>query len=272
VNLDGFGPVLLVGAGNMGGAMLEGWLERGLPPAQITVLDPAPSSGLDALAAGVGFHLNPPKCTAPFEIVVLAVKPQVIDEVLSGIAELVPAEAVVVSIAAGKTIADLSRHFSTSQPIIRTIPNTPASIGRGITVCVANPRVTDDQRGVATALLGACGEVAWIDDEALMNAVTAVSGSGPAYVFLLAECLAEAGKSAGLPGDLAERLARVTVSGAGELLHRSDLDPATLRENVTSPGGTTQAALKVLMADNGLPKLMAKAIAAATRRGKELSG
>ncbi|MCT8971955.1 pyrroline-5-carboxylate reductase [Microbaculum marinisediminis] len=272
MSLETFGPVLLVGAGKMGGAMLEGWLERGLPPANLTVLDPVPSAELSALAAGKGFHLNPVSSTTPPQIAVIAVKPQVMDDVLAGVAARIPGACAVVSVAAGKTIANLARHFPSGQPIIRTIPNTPAAIGRGITVCVANGDVDAGQRAAATSLLEACGEVAWIDDEALMDAVTAVSGSGPAYVFLLAECLAEAGVKAGLSADLAMQLARVTVSGAGELLHRSDLDPATLRKNVTSPGGTTEAALRVLMGEAGLGELMSDAVAAATKRGKELAG
>lgn len=273
MNLQALGPVLLVGAGKMGGAMLDGWLERGLPAGDICVLEPTPTAELQAIASGQGLRLNPdsPDTPAP-KVAVLAVKPQAMDEVLPVVAPYVPGDAVVISIAAGKTIADLARHLPNGQPIIRTIPNTPAAIGRGVTVCVANGVVSDEQRDAATALLEACGEVAWIGDEDLMDAVTAVSGSGPAYVFLLAECLAEAGVAAGLSPELAARIARITVSGAGELLHRSDRDPATLRENVTSPGGTTEAALKVLMGDAGLQKLMTKAVAAATRRGKELAG
>ncbi len=272
MSLETFGPVLLVGAGKMGGAMLEGWLKRGLPPASLTVLDPAPSPEITALAADRGFHLNPAGTTTPPLVVILAVKPQVMADVLAEVAPRIPDTAAVVSVAAGKTIADLGRQFPDCQPIIRTIPNTPAAIGRGITVCVANGLVSSGQRDAATALLEAGGEVSWIDDEGMMDAVTAVSGSGPAYVFLLAECMAEAGVAAGLPAELAARLAGATVSGAGELLRTSDLDAATLRKNVTSPGGTTEAALRVLMGDDGLPEKMTEAVAAATRRGKELAG
>lgn len=272
MSLETFGPVLLIGAGKMGGAMLEGWLKRGLPPASLTVLDPAPSAEITALASGQGFHLNPVTTTTPPQIVVVAVKPQVMDDVLADVASRIPQSAAVVSVAAGKTIANLARHFPPGQPIIRTIPNTPAAIGRGITVCVASGSVSGDQKDAATALLEAGGDVAWIDDEDMMDAVTAVSGSGPAYVFLLAECMAEAGIAAGLPADLAARLASVTVSGAGELLRTSDADASTLRKNVTSPGGTTEAALKVLMAPGAMPETMTKAVAAATKRGKELAG
>jgi pyrroline-5-carboxylate reductase len=156
--------------------------------------------------------------------------------------------------------------------IVRAMPNTPAAIGRGITVGVPNARVTADQRALADTLLRAVGAVEWVDDEGLIDAVTAVSGSGPAYVFLLAESLARAGAAAGLPADLSARLARATVSGAGELLHQSALDAATLRQNVTSPGGTTAAALGVLMAESGLDPLLEKAVAAATKRSRELAG
>lgn len=269
MRLQTVGPVMLVGAGKMGGAMLSGWLERGLPGERIIVRDPAPGPEVAALIARHGLQTaigDPPA------IVVLAVKPQVMDDVLAGIAADIPADALVVSVAAGKTIAGMARHLAPGTPIVRTIPNTPAAIGRGITVCVAGPGVSARQRAEATALLEAGGEVAWIDDEVLMDAVTAVSGSGPAYVFLLAECLAAAAVAQGIPPDLAARLARVTVSGAGELLHRSELDPATLRQNVTSPGGTTAAALAILMGEAGVGPLMREAVAAATRRGRELAG
>jgi pyrroline-5-carboxylate reductase len=178
---------------------------------------------------------------------------------------------VVLSIAAGRTIAGFERHLASGTAVIRSMPNTPAAIGRGITVAVGNPHVTPAQRQACDGLLAAVGEVAWVDDEDLLDAVTAVSGSGPAYAFYLAECLGDAGIAAGLEPALAKKLARWTVAGAGELLHRSDLGADTLRQNVTSPGGTTFAALQVLMADQGLPKLMREAVAAATRRSRELA-
>ncbi len=267
------GSVLLVGAGKMGGAMLDGWIERGLTAESVAVLDPAPGEALAALADSGAVRLNPPLPEdRAAKVVVLAVKPQIVDRVLPDVVPHVGEHAVVVSVAAGKTIDNLARHFPPGQPIIRTMPNTPAAIGRGITVCVANDFVSAAQRDAATALLEASGEVAWVEDEHLMDAVTAVSGSGPAYVFLLAECLAEAGVRAGLAPELAARLARVTVSGAGELMRRSDLDPSVLRKNVTSPGGTTEAALGILMDENGVHALMAEAVAAATQRGKDLAG
>ncbi len=200
---------------------------------------------------------------------VIAVKPQTFRDAGPALRPLIGASTLVVSIMAGITIAVLDEVCGGR--IVRAMPNTPAAIGRGITVAVAAKGVNADQRATTDALLRATGAVEWVDDEALMDAVTAVSGSGPAYIFLLAEELARAGVAAGLPADLAAKLARDTVAGSGELLHRSDLDAATLRQNVTSPGGTTAAALGVLMGENGLKELMTRAIAAATARSKELA-
>jgi len=202
----------------------------------------------------------------------VAVKPQVMEDVFPAVAPLAGANTVVLSVAAGKTIASFERHLGPDRAVIRTIPNTPAAVRRGITVCVANAHVSERQREVASALLSAIGEVGWVEDEALIDVATAVSGSGPAYVFWLTECLAKAGEAAGLDKALAERLARATVSGSGELMHRSDLAASTLRENVTSPNGTTYAALQVLMADDGLAPLMQRAVDAAMRRSRELAG
>jgi pyrroline-5-carboxylate reductase len=268
---DVAGTVVLVGAGNMGGAMLEGWLGLGLAPAQVVILDPKPS---DALLARIGpeVRCNPPReALTNVAALILAVKPQVAPDVVPGLAPLAGPGTVVVSIMAGKTMAFLEGNLP-GAAIVRAMPNTPASIGRGITVAVPNGRVTPEQRTLTTRLLAACGQVEWVDDEALIDAVTAVSGSGPAYVFLMAESLARAGAAAGLPADLAARLARATVSGAGELLRRSNLEAATLRQNVTSPAGTTAAALEVLMAADGLDPLLKKAVAAAARRSRELAG
>ncbi len=273
MTLANVGPVLLVGAGKMGGAMLDGWLGRGLDPAITVVLDPSPPDEVRDLIASRGVQLNPDLSSAPAPgIVVVAVKPQLMDDVLPTIADQVQPGTVVVSIAAGTTIARLEAAVPEGTAVIRAMPNTPAAIGRGISVCVANARATEEHRAQATALLEASGEVAWIDDERQIDAVTAVSGSGPAYVFLLTECMTEAGVEAGLPADLAARLARATVSGAGELMHKSPLDPSVLRQNVTSPGGTTAAALEVLMGQGGLKPLMARAVAAAQRRARELAG
>ncbi|MCC2112529.1 MAG: pyrroline-5-carboxylate reductase, partial [Hyphomicrobiales bacterium] len=201
-----------------------------------------------------------------------AVKPQMMAAVLPGLRHLASAATVVVSIAAGTTVNTLRAGLGPDVAVVRAMPNTPAQVGRGITAAYAMPEVTLAQRSVVARLLEAVGGIVWLDDEAEIDAVTAVSGSGPAYVFLLAECLAEAGVKAGLPADIAARLARDTVSGAGELLYQSDLDPATLRKNVTSPGGTTAAALEVLMGPDGLAELMQKAVAAAAGRSRELAG
>ncbi|HXW25033.1 MAG TPA: pyrroline-5-carboxylate reductase, partial [Xanthobacteraceae bacterium] len=205
-------------------------------------------------------------------VIVIAVKPQVAAEVVPAAAPLVGPSSVVVSIMAGQRLSALERALPRGTAVIRAMPNTPAAIGRGITVAVANAHASAHQRDLAGRLLAAIGAVEWVADEALLDAVTAVSGSGPAYVFLLAETLAQAGVAAGLPADLAGRLARATVAGSGELLHRSPLDAETLRRNVTSPGGTTLAALTVLMGTDGLGPLMARAVAAATRRSRELAG
>ena len=268
------GPLLLVGAGNMGHALLAGWLQGGLEPARIMVQDPAPQPHIrqELEARGIKLHTGVEAVPEPPAVLLLAVKPQVMDEVLAQLAKLVGSGTVVVSIAAGRQITGLAAHLPEGTAVGRAMPNTPASVGRGITVAVGNAHVTAGQRDACDRLLRAVGEVAWVDDEGLIDAVTAVSGSGPAYVFYLAECLAEAGVAAGLAPALARQLARATVAGAGELLHRSLLDAATLRRNVTSPGGTTAAALEVLTAESdGLPELMRKAVAAAARRSRELA-
>jgi pyrroline-5-carboxylate reductase len=267
---DFTGLIVLAGAGKMGGALLDGWLRAGLDPAKVAVIEPAPAPQITALAAQ-GLRLNPhPSALTDVAAIVVAVKPQTADQAMPAIAPLAGASTVVVSIMAGRTLQFLSQSLKNAGAFVRAMPNTPASIGRGITVAVPL-RVTGAQRDLAHRLLAATGTVEWVEDERLMDAVTAVSGSGPAYIFLLAEALAEAGAAAGLPRELADRLARETVAGSGELLHRSSLDAATLRENVTSPGGTTAAALDVLMDDDGLAQLMKKAIAAATERSRKLS-
>ncbi len=266
------GQLVLAGAGNMGGAMLAGWLAGGLDPRRVVVQDPAPPAAIGALLEhhkiSVVAAVRPD--TAP-AVLLMAVKPQLMDQVFPALARLAGPATLVLSIAAGRTIASFERHLPPGRAVVRSIPNTPAAVGRGITVAVANAATSARQKALATSLLAAIGAVAWVDDEALIDPVTAVSGSGPAYVFLLAECLADAGVKAGLPRALADQLARATVAGAGELLHRSDLPAATLRENVTSPNGTTFAALQVLMRDNGLAPLLAEAVAAATRRSRELA-
>jgi len=267
------GPLLLVGCGKMGGAMLDGWAARGLGADGVHVVEPHPAPGI-AGKPGVTLHAGPSTLPADLRpaVVVLAVKPQSMDEALPPYRRLVAPGTVFLSIAAGKTIAYFTGLLGAGAAIVRAMPNTPAAVGRGITVAVANAHVGADQRAASDRLLGAVGEVAWTDDEGQIDAVTALSGGGPAYVFLLIECLAEAGRAAGLPAELAMRLARATVIGSGELARLSP-DPASrLRENVTSPGGTTLAALQVLMAPDGLQPLLTRAIAAATARSRELAG
>jgi len=263
------GTILLAGAGKMGGAMLTGWLAQGLEARRVAVIEPQPSPDIGALAAK-GVALNPDVTRAgAVETLVVAVKPQSFREAGTKLKPFVSAGTSVVSIMAGTTIAALQEVCGGA--VVRAMPNTPAAIGRGITVAVAANDVSATQRATADALLRATGSVEWVEDEGLMDAVTAVSGSGPAYVFLLAEELARAGIAAGLPEELATKLARETVAGSGELLHRSELASSTLRQNVTSPGGTTAAALGVLMGEPGLRDLMIRAIAAATQRSKELA-
>jgi len=263
--------LVLVGCGQMGSAMLRGWLASGAS-ARFTVVEPA---GLPAAFAGnaaISIQTKAeevPGDPAP-DAVVFAVKPQIIDDVLPAYRRWVRPQTLFLSIAAGKTIAGLSRHLGDAA-IVRVMPNTPAAIGRAISVACANPRVSPEQKRLAEALLTAIGESVWVEDEALLDPVTAVSGSGPAYVFLLIETLAAAGEKAGLPPELALRLARDTVAGAGELARRSSDSPGKLRENVTSPGGTTRAALDVLMAPNGMARLLDEAVAAATVRSRELA-
>jgi pyrroline-5-carboxylate reductase len=266
---DIHGPIVLAGAGKMGGAMLTGWLARGLDPKHVVVIEPHPSAEIGALAVN-GVRLNPPpKEFGAAATLVVALKPQMFREAGPGLKPFTAASTLVVSIMAGAPIASIREVCGGS--VVRAMPNTPAAIGRGITVAVAANDVSPAQRAVADALLRATGSVEWVDDESLMDAVTAVSGSGPAYVFLLAEELARAGVAAGLPPELATKLARETVAGSGELLHRSVEPSATLRQNVTSPGGTTAAALEVLMGEGGMQSLLTRAVAAATQRSKELA-
>jgi pyrroline-5-carboxylate reductase len=266
------GTLVLVGAGKMGGAMLEGWLKGGIRPEQVVALDPSPPPETLALLQKHHIRHNPVVATIKdAEVVLVAVKPQIMEDVLPGVASLKSSRPLVISVAAGKTIATFARHFGEDAAIIRSIPNTPAAVGRGITAIAANRNVSAAQLSLATGLLSAIGEVVTVPDETFIDAATAVSGSGPAYVFYLTECLAAAGVSAGLPQEVAIKLARATVAGAGELMRVTGQPAETLRQNVTSPKGTTYAALQVLMADDGLDPLMRKAVDAATRRSRELA-
>jgi pyrroline-5-carboxylate reductase len=265
------GPLVLLGAGKMGSALLEGWLRFGLPPAQVAVVEPQPSPQISALA-DAGMRLNPDvKELSGAAAIVIAVKPQVAAEVMPTIVPMIAPATVVVSIMAGRPLQFLAQSLKGPCALVRAMPNMPAAIGRGVTVAVAHG-ADAAQRELAHRLLAATGTVEWVEDEALMDAVTAVSGSGPAYVFLLAEALAEAAIAAGLPPPLAKKLARETVAGSGALLQSSELDAAALRVNVTSPGGTTAAALATLMGEKGLAALMKEAVAAATKRSRELAG
>lgn len=266
------GPVVLVGAGNMGGALMRGWLASGLAARDVIVIDPSLRPPMAEFVAAHGLRHEtgvPRDVTAG--VLLLAVKPQMMAGVLPSLKSLVGPATVAVSIAAGTPIAAIERQLGLPA-VVRAMPNTPAMVGRGITAAVANAAVTAQQRNAVDRLLAVSGPVEWVDDEALIDAVTALSGSGPAYVFFLVECMAEAGRSGGLPADLAMRLARSTVSGAGEMLHQSPDSAGTLRKNVTSPGGTTAAALSVLMGEHGLQPLMTEAVAAAKKRAQELAG
>lgn len=267
----GSGHILLIGAGNMGGAMLAGWLKNGIAGTDITVVDPGPSEKMQTIIADAGsrWTAEVPSGLQP-SILFLAVKPQMMEAVLPGLKECVASDTIVVSVAAGTTLSTLERHLGPAG-MVRAMPNTPAMVGRGITGAYANARVNEAQRGQVHDLLKVSGPVEWVSSEAEIDSVTAVSGSGPAYVFYLVECMAEAGRKAGLQADLAMRLARETVAGAGELLHQSPDDASRLRQNVTSPGGTTAAALSVLMAEDGMQPLFDKAIEAARKRAEELS-
>lgn len=266
------GPIVLIGAGNMGGAMLAGWLKSGVPGADILVIDPGPPPAMAKLIADNGVrHATSAPDGVEAAAIFIAVKPQVMEAVLPPLKPLVGPGTVIVSVAAGKTLAFIENHLGAAATV-RAMPNTPAMIGRGVTGAFANARVSDEQRVQVHDLLKVSGPVEWVETEADIDAVTAVSGSGPAYVFYLVECMAEAGRKAGLKADLAMRLARETVAGAGELLHQSPDDASKLRQNVTSPGGTTAAALAVLMADDGMQPLFDQAIAAARKRAEELAG
>ncbi len=266
---------ILAGCGKMGGAMLDGWIESGYADGGVHVIEPV-------AAAVERFEASPhvtvygkaddiPESVKP-SVVILAVKPQTMDEAILPLKRFVGPGTVFLSIAAGKTIGYFESKLGTQAVIVRAMPNTPAAVGRGITVHAPNARVSAEQSRICGALLSAVGEVVGVEDEGLMDAVTAVSGSGPAYVFLLIEAMAAAGEKAGLPADLSMRLARATVAGAGELARQSEEAASQLRVNVTSPGGTTAAALEVLMAGDGIQPVFDRAIAAATRRSRELAG
>jgi pyrroline-5-carboxylate reductase len=266
--------ISLIGFGNMGQALVRGWLERGLAPESLRVVDPSAAALDVARALGIAGAAEIGAAALREHrpnVVVLAVKPAQLDAALRDAQPVLGAEPLFVSIVAGKPIASISAVLADAA-IVRAMPNTPAAIGRGMTVMIASERVAAEQRALADELLRAVGETAWVDDERLMDAVTAVSGSGPAYVFLLIESLTRAGIALGLAPPLAEKLATVTVAGAGAYARESDADAAELRRRVTSPGGTTEAALRVLTSEQGLGALLERAVRAAADRSRELSG
>ena len=264
----GIDSLVLLGCGKMGGAMLEGWLKGGLAPDRVSVIEPNPSDWLEA-RAGEGVTLNPEE-PGPATVAILAVKPQAMAEAAPALKPLAGTGTLFLSIAAGTPLAFFEDLFGAETPVIRAMPNTPASVGRGITALIGNAEVGEAQMTLAEALLAAIGETVRLDAEEQMHAVTGLSGSGPAYVFHMIEAMAEAGRAAGLPDDLAMRLARATVCGAGALADASSDSAEQLRVNVTSPGGTTAAGLGVLMDE--LPDLMTRTVAAAARRSRELAG
>lgn len=270
--------LLLLGCGKMGGALLHGWLAEGWPPSQVCVVEAFEETRETWIARGVIAVATPAEVPETFEpdAVLVAVKPQGLAAALPPLAarlaelEIPP---LLVSIVAGKPVAAFEAAFGAAAAVLRVMPNTPAAVGRGISGLYANANVSDEQKELGEQLMAAVGETVWLADEDLMHAVTALSGSGPAYVFHLVEAMAKGGEALGLDAETAMRLARATVSGSGELMNQSPETAATLRVNVTSPGGTTAAALAVLMdADKGFPPLLTEALAAAARRSRELAG
>lgn len=276
------GKVALIGAGHMGVALATGWLRvrrGGLTAETLVIIDPKPTEAVEALAERHGVAILPEltkKAAADVDRVVLAVKPQVLGQIAESLPAKLPSGALIISILAGIGLNTLGRAFP-GHPIVRAMPNTPGSIGKGITVGISNHEAdAPEYRAAAEALLKVTGAYEWVEEERMMDAVTAVSGSGPAYVFLMCEALARAGEAEGLPPALAEKLAVATVAGAGALLEeghkRKSADAAALRRQVTSPGGTTQAAMDVLMGGGGLPMLIRNAVSAAERQARKLGG
>ncbi|SDE69139.1 pyrroline-5-carboxylate reductase [Kordiimonas lacus] len=268
-------PLVLVGCGHMGRAMAQGWLRAGVPADHLYIVDPQaapeslPGSKADHFVASAGFLPKGMKARA----IVMAVKPQIMNDALPLMAPFIGDGTVVLSVAAGVTLDQMARGTGGKGTCVRVMPNTPAAIGQGISGLTAGSGISEDDRALALELMGATGEAVWIEREDQMDAVTGVSGSGPAYVFYMVECLAAAGVREGLPEDTAMALARQTVIGAGHLMDaETDVEAAELRRRVTSPGGTTAAALNVLMRADGLGQLMSDAVSAARKRGAELAG
>ncbi len=262
-------PLLLLGCGNMGLALAKGWLANGLSPKQLVIVEPQPSDSARGLGAAI--HHEPPAGINP-RAIVLAVKPQAMEAALPCIAPLVQAETLLLSIAAGTSLGQLARGVGGKAQIVRAMPNTPAAIGAGISAAYAAPDTDAGNRGLAQTLLSAVGKVVWLDTEDQMAAVTALSGSGPGYIFYLVECLTRAGEMLGLKPDVAQMLALETIAGSAKLALQTGEEPATLRRQVTSPNGTTEAGLDVLMSENGLGKLIHHTLDAAAKRARELAG
>lgn len=270
------GAILLVGCGKMGGALLDGWFKRGLNPVDIIIVEPAGRAAIAACAKHPALTVLARAADVPSDfrpdVVIFAIKPFATDDVVGDYARFARERPLFLSVVAGKTIDYFKRKLGPKAAVVRAMPNTPAAVGKGISVLAAAPEVDAVQRRICDVLMGAVGRVTWAENESVMDAVTAVSGSGPAYVFLLAETLAAAGERAGLPAPLAAEIARATVAGAGAMLDQMPDSAARLRENVTTPNGTTAAALQILMSDRGLGPLMTDAVVAATARSKELAG
>ena len=258
--------MVLLGCGKMGSALLAGWLKNGVKASSVWVQDPFPSDWVNE----TGVHVNEALPEHP-AVLLIAVKPQMMDEALPSAERFGTGRTLILSVAAGTSIARYEQSFGSDAPIIRTMPNTPAAVGQGVTALIGNNQVDQDQMDLAEALMSAVGQTVRLQSEAQMDAVTGVSGSGPAYVFHMIECLARAGEAEGLPAEMAMTLAKATVAGAGALAVQAEETPSQLRVNVTSPNGTTQAGLEQLMdEESGLPPLMVRTVKAATDRSKEL--
>ncbi|KZL03154.1 MULTISPECIES: pyrroline-5-carboxylate reductase [unclassified Pseudovibrio] len=265
-------PLVLIGAGKMGGAMLAGWMKQGMAPEHVVVVDPnPPSDTLETITAhSIPWHKSVPEGVVA-GVLLMAIKPQMMEEVLPTLTDVADEGSIILSVAAGTTIKRFKDTFGAAQPVVRVIPNTPSQVGRGVTAGYASVEVLDEQKALMSSLLETIGAFYWVDAEEQIDLATAVSGSGPAYVFHLVEAMSEAGQRLGLNAELAEALARGTVAGSGELLHQSPENADVLRRNVTSPGGTTAAALSVLMGDDALTNLMSEAVAKAAHRATELA-
>jgi len=268
-------PVLILGCGRIGSAILSGLLDKGLKKSAIYIVDPfldliksnftaLPTKSFNESLSDLDNSMNP-------SIVIIAVKPQVMDKTLTDLKVLNLTKTVILSVAAGKTLKYFEDKLGYEQAIIRGMPNTPISVGEGVTVCCPNNQITQSQKKLCDTLLGTVSSVEWIMDETLMDAVTALSGSGPAYLFYMVEAMAAAGQAMGLSGELSEKLALDTICGAGILLKTSKLSPTELRKDVTSPGGTTSAALEIMMGEAGLAKILRQAMQKAKARSKEMA-